>query len=114
MTMDPNTVADLAAALAELTDTERAALEARVISVACHFADVKMPRVAAMFHTLGVLVAEEGDHRAALAEHARGELDGDDNVGALVTDVAALLAAGRAELLAAVRAEATGGTEGTV
>lgn len=106
MTLDADTVADLAAALAALTDSERAALEYRVINVACHFADVEMPRVAAVFHTLGVLVAEEADRRAGLVEHARGELDGCEE-GALVTDLAALLAAGRAELLAAARADAT-------
>lgn len=86
MTMDPDTVAELATALAELTDAERAALEARMINVACHFADVKMPRPAAVFHTMGVLAAEEGDRRDALAEHARVELDGDET-GALITDL---------------------------
>lgn len=105
MTMDPATVADLAAALAELTDTERSALEGRVITVTCHFADSGMPRVAAVFHALGVLAAEEGDRRAALAEHARGEVDGEET-GALVTDPAAMLSAARAALLAAARAEA--------
>lgn len=105
MIVDSETMADLAAALAELTDTERDVLEHRAFSVACHFADVTMPRVAAVFHALAVLVAEEGDRRAGLAEHARGEVEG-DNAGALVTDIAGMLAAARAELLAAARAEA--------
>lgn len=85
MTMDPDTAADLATALTELTDIERTALEGRMINVACHFVDTGMPRVGALFHTLGVLAAEEGDRRDALAEHARVELDGDE-VGGLLAD----------------------------
>lgn len=89
MTMDPESVADLATALTELSDTERTALEGRVINVACHFAATGVPRVAAVFHALAVLAAEEGDRRDALAEHARRMLDGDDT-GALLTDPGAL------------------------
>ncbi|HEX2301557.1 MAG TPA: hypothetical protein VHH34_24150 [Pseudonocardiaceae bacterium] len=87
MTMDPSTVADLGAALAELTDHERTALELRTFKVATHFADVKMPRVAAVFHTLGVLAAEEGDRRSAMSEHARVELEGDEEVGEILPDL---------------------------
>lgn len=85
MTLDLDSVADLAAALAELTDTERGALEARMISVAHHFVDCGMQRPANVFHTLAVLVAEEGDRRAALTEHARSELNGDE-IGALLAE----------------------------
>lgn len=88
---------DLTPAIAALTDHERAALEHRAIDVARHFADTGTPRVAAVFHALGILAAEDGDRRGELTEHARRTVDGDDT-GAQVLDLDALLAAGREEL----------------
>ena len=76
----------LHAALAELTDNDLGLMTVQMVKLANGFVADGRPRVAAVFHALGVLAAEHQDRRRDLAEHARLELldDGDDGEGAIL------------------------------
>jgi hypothetical protein len=87
MTADPETVAELIKAVAELDDRELRELSSRVMNVARHFAEKRRPRLSDVFRCLGVLAAEEGDRRGVLLEHARREAEDDDGLaGGLLSD----------------------------
>lgn len=83
MTAEPNTIIELDTAMTRLTDSELAAIIARTSSVAHHFHDVDMQRVADVFACMCVLAAEQQDRRRELAEHARVQLDGPESGGLL-------------------------------
>lgn len=85
MSPDPASTADLDQALANLTDRELAQFVHRMSVYARTFIDGGEPRIADVFAAVTVLAAEQQDHRRALAEHARTQLDGDD-IGGLVDD----------------------------
>lgn len=79
-------IADLDAALTRLTDTELQVFIARMSGLAHSFHDTDDGRVRDVFAALAVLAAEQQDHRQRLAEHARRELDGDDDTGCLLSE----------------------------